>query len=132
MDAPEQLNVRGDAKGIERLISVLCDNAVKYSPENDEIRLTLSQKGHYAVIESENTPAQPVSEEQLKHFFDRFYRADEARTKNGGKSGFGIGLAIALAVAEGHDGSAKAAVQNGRIRITCRLKVCAAAGSERE
>ena len=123
VDAPERMTVKGDEKGFERLISVLCDNAVKYSPEKDSIRLSLTRKGGYAVIETENTPAEPLSEEKLAHLFDRFYRADEARTKKTEETGFGIGLAIAQAVAQAHGGSAGAFMQNGRIHIQCRIRL---------
>jgi len=123
ISAPDSLHMEGDAKGIERLISVLCDNAIKYSPEGDTIRLTLSEKGSFCLLQTENTPAEPIPEEKLAHLFDRFYRADDARTKRSGKSGFGIGLAIALAVCEAHSGDACAWQEDGRLRIRCRLKL---------
>lgn len=64
-----------------------------------------------------------MSEEKLAHLFDRFYRVDEARTKKTEKTGFGISLAIAMAVAQSHGGNAKAFMQNGKLHIQCRLKV---------
>ena len=121
-ETPESLMISGDQKGLERLISVLCDNALKYSPEGDTILLRLAAHGGWVTIESENTPADPIPPEKLKHLFDRFYRADEARSKRDGKNGFGIGLAIAQAVAEAHDGDARAWMQGDRLRIQCRLR----------
>lgn len=123
VDTPEQMTVKGDAKEMERMISVLCDNAVKHSPEGDLLTLRLSRKGPYALIETENTPAKPLSEEKLAHLFDRFYRADESRAKNAKKGGFGIGLAIALAVAENHGGSARAFIMNGKLHIQLRIRL---------
>ena len=122
LETPETLTLSGDRKGLERLISVLCDNALKYSPEGDTIRLRLTAKGGWAVIESENTAAEPIPPDRLKHLFDRFYRADEARSKRDGKSGFGIGLAIARAVAEAHGGDTAAWMVNDRLHIRCRCK----------
>lgn len=119
----EVLKVYGNRKAIEKLIGILCDNALKYSPKGDTIILRLHSKGAYAVIESENTPDTPIPPEKLKHFFERFYRADDSRTKNTDKGGFGIGLAIALAVCESHGGTAKATLKDGRLFITCRLRI---------
>lgn len=123
VEAPEKMNVKGDVKSIERLISVLCDNAIKYSPEEDTITLHLACRGSYAIIETENTPAEPLNEEKLTHLFDRFYRSDEARTKKTEKTGFGIGLAIAQAVAQGHGGNTKAFMKDGKLRIQCRIRL---------
>ena len=121
-EAPEALTLSGEPKGLERLISVLCDNALKYSPEGDMIHMRLTGHGSWIMIESENTSAEPISPEKLKHLFDRFYRADEARSRRSGRTGFGIGLAIAQAVAEAHGGDTKAWMEKDRLHIQCRLK----------
>ena len=57
---------------------------------------------------------------KLRRLFDRFYRADESREKSG-HGGYGIGLAIASAVAEKHGGRMEAKMQEGRLLIRCLL-----------
>ena len=123
LDCPDAVTMTGDEKSVERLISVLCDNAIKYSPAGDTLRLSLTVKGSWAVLATENASASPLPPEKLRHLFDRFYRGDEARTHGQARSGFGIGLSIALAVAELHGGTAEASMRDDRLRIECRLKL---------
>lgn len=122
LECPEQLMMTGDPGGITRLISVLCDNAVKYAPPGDEIRFTLKRSGQTVLIETENTAPETLSPEKLKHLFDRFYRADDSRSREGASAGFGIGLAIAQAVAQQHGGDASAQLKNDRLVIRCRIR----------
>ncbi len=90
----------GDEMLLRRLLSVLLDNAVKYCDEGGEIRLTLVKHRRIALT-VENTYA-AVDQLELDRLFDRFYRADKARTYTGG---YGIGLSIAKAIVEKHKGS---------------------------
>ena len=125
-EAQQDLPVRGDASALQRVVSILCDNAVKYTPEGERIQLRAYADGRNAVIETENTPVQPLTEENCARLFDRFYRADEARSRDqqGGQSGYGIGLSIAQAVMERHGGSAAAHMTPGSkllIRLTLPL-----------
>ena len=52
-----------------------------------------------------NNPGQPIPAEDLPHIFERFYRADKARTYQDGASGYGLGLAIAQSIAQDHSGT---------------------------
>lgn len=64
---------------------------------------------------------EPLSEDALTHLFDRFYRADESRSKEE-NSGFGIGLSVARAITEKHNGTIKAKITDDeRLQITCAL-----------
>jgi len=120
VDVEPSVQMRGDAGAIRRLVSVLCDNAVKYAPEGDTITLTLRREGRRALLTAENGLAAPMEEETLKHLFDRFYRADASRSKDSG--GFGIGLSVARAVAEKHGGGIRARqTRDGRIRFVASL-----------
>ena len=110
-----------DEQAVRRLISTLCENAVKHAPEDSDIVITLIRSGKNAVFSTENATKEPLDEEALTHLFDRFYRGDASRSKEE-NTGFGIGLSIARAITEKHGGSIKAAVsEDGRLQITCTL-----------
>lgn len=119
-DAGSSLYVRGDRNALGRLVRQLCDNAVKYAPEGDEIRLRLVREGRELRLTEENGLAEPLSEENLSHLFDRFYRPDASRSRESG--GYGIGLSMVRAIAEKHDGRIRAELTgNGRIRFVFTL-----------
>lgn len=119
-DIAPDARMRGDANAVARLVSVLCDNAVKYAPSGDCIALTLRADGKRAVLTVENGLAAPMEPEVMKHLFDRFYRADASRSK--GSGGYGIGLSVARAVAEKHGGDIRAdQTDEGRLRFVVTL-----------
>ena len=108
------------ASALRRLASILCDNAVKYAPEGDTIRVAMRKSRKGALLTVENAVAQPLDGESVDHLFDRFYRADASRSRETG--GYGIGLSIARAIVEKHGGSIAARqTEAGRIRFICRL-----------
>ena len=120
VEADEGLTVRGDRASLQRLLSTLMDNAVKYAPAEGNIAVSARAEGHHVLLTAANDVAQPLTPEQCRRLFDRFYRADPSRNKEK-QSGFGIGLAIAAAIVEKHGGSISAAMENGRLVFTCRL-----------
>jgi len=96
------LSLKGNRDSIMQLVSVLLDNACKYTPEGGTISLNLLRAGGKTVLQIKNTcPQRP--EEDLERLFDRFYRGDAARTQSSG--GYGIGLSAARAIAQAHGGS---------------------------
>ena len=117
-DVEDGLILRGDREALRKLISQLCDNALKYSPEGDTIRLSARRNGKVICLTEENSLTEPMGEETLSHLFDRFYRPDASRSRESG--GTGIGLSMVRAVAERHGGEARAEMtKNGRIRFLC-------------
>ena len=108
----DNIHINGDKKTVGELVSILFDNAVKYCPEDGKVKAKLVRNGKYAVLEVTNDTKEDISSEEMKHFFDRFYRADESRNSETG--GHGIGLSIAKAIAESH--SAKMTVAKKRER----------------
>lgn len=96
--APE-VEYTGDEAAIRQLISILMDNAVKYCDARGTIRVGLSG-GRHPVLTVDNSCA-AAKELEFDRLFDRFYRADKARTYG---SGFGIGLSIAKDIVEKHRG----------------------------
>ena len=119
--AEEALWVTGDASALERLISPLLDNAVKYAAGKGDIIAEAHQAGRHVALTVSNPVAEPLTKEQCERLFDRFYRADPSRSKEK-KTGFGIGLAIAAAVAEKHSGAIRAEMTDEhRLTFTCLL-----------
>lgn len=115
------IRVTGDAAALNRLVSILCDNAVKYAPEGDGIAIALQRDRRGIALTAENGLAAPLDPEALSHLFDRFYRVDASRSKASG--GYGIGLSVARAIAEKHGGriAAKQSEDGDRIKFICRL-----------
>ena len=109
----------GNEAAIRRLFSILLDNASKYCDPDGVIRVTLEKgKGRRPVIAVDNTYT-AVCGIELNRLFDRFYRADKARTYG---SGFGIGLSMAKAIVQKHHGEISAAnLDNRTIRFRVRL-----------
>ena len=101
--------VRGD---IERVLGILIDNACKYAEAGGRVVVDTKHEGKHAVIQVNNTGT-PIPSSDLPHIFDRFWRADEARTSGAG--GYGLGLSIARSIVEEHGGtlSAQSSAERG-------------------
>ena len=95
------------------------DNAIKYSPEGGVIKADLHRNGSKMVFAVTNDTIDPVTKDNMKHMFDRFYRSDESRNSETG--GYGIGLSIAKSVTESHGGKITASGSGNRITITAEL-----------
>ena len=116
VDVQPMLTLVGEEKSLVQLVSILLDNALKYSPEGGQIALRLSRQGKHLRLSVENT-AEVLSKELLENMFDRFYRGDASR--NSGQGGYGIGLSIAKAVVQAHRGKLSAAAKGtDRLVIT--------------
>jgi len=117
--AEKGLRMSGDRASVQRLMSTLCDNAVKYAA-GGPIRADLREEGRYIVLRVSNPVDEPLTKQQCDQLFNRFYRVDQSRNKDK-RSGFGIGLAIAAAIAEKHGGRIAAAMEEDRLVLTCLL-----------
>ncbi len=118
--ADRNLRVTGDRASLQRLLSTLCDNAVKYTPEGGTILAEAFADSRSAVIRIANSVEHPLTEAQCAQLFNRFYRADPSRSKVK-QGGFGIGLSIASAIAEKHGGTIRAAMEHDQLVLTCTL-----------
>lgn len=98
----------GDEALLRQLVGILLDNALKYCDQGGDIVVFL-RRGRHIVLTVENTYA-AVGELELHRLFDRFYRADKARTFTGG---YGVGLSMAKAIAEKHKGEITAYKKDG-------------------
>ncbi|GAA5523414.1 HAMP domain-containing histidine kinase [Aliifodinibius salicampi] len=92
--------VRGDIAMIERVLSNLIENAIQYSDKGGQIEIELEKQNSSVAIQvKDNGPG--ISEDDLPHIFDRFYRAEKSRSRSSG--GTGLGLAIAKKIMELHN-----------------------------
>lgn len=93
----------GDFQALVNLLVILLDNAIKYSPQDSSVTVQGRKKdGSVIIMVADRGPGIPAGD--LPHIFDRFYRADTARTKSG-SGGFGLGLSIAQQIAASHRGT---------------------------
>ena len=105
LEIPSGLTYRGDEYAIRQLVSILLDNAVKYSDEGEGIRLSLERAKRGVILKTVNA-CTGLNPAELDRLFDRFYRVEKSRSKQTG--GFGVGLSIARSIAETHKGSIRA------------------------
>ena len=109
------LTLNGDTESIRELLTILLDNAIKYSTGDGNISIEVKKKNGHIVIEASNS-AKNLTKENAEHLFDRFYRADESRNSETG--GHGIGLSMAKAIVEAHKGKISAEVtDDGELKI---------------
>lgn len=105
------ISYKGDEYSIRQLVSVLLDNAVKYSPDGGIIKLSLSLDGKRKKLTVNNT-VDKIEMGDHSVMFERFYRSDESRNSQTG--GHGIGLSIAKAIVAAHKGKISAHSDDGR------------------
>jgi len=108
---PEALTLHADGTRLEEVLYNLLDNAVKFSRENGEIYLRATRLGSDMVL-SVSDNGLGIGKEHLSRIFERFYRADKARSRELG--GTGLGLAIVKHIAQLHGGRVEAESEIGR------------------
>ena len=116
------LSCTGDEKAIRQLVSILLDNALKYSPAGGRLAVKLEKQGRSIALTVSNTAAQLLDRDKLPHLFDRFYRTDQSRNSQTG--GYGLGLSIARSIVLAHKGKIRAESADGNsLVITVNLPV---------
>jgi len=121
VDAPGKLAARGDPERTGQILAALLDNALRFTPRGGRVAVTGRLVDSW--VEASVTDTGPgIAAEHLPRIFDRFYRAEAARTRAGG--GVGLGLAIARDLARAQDGElAVDNTQNGGASFSLRLPV---------
>ena len=97
---PEKLSLSGDVRMIQRMIANLLDNAIKYTQSGGEVHVSVRENDEQAHISVRDSGV-GISENDLPHIFERFYRCDPSRTE----TGTGLGLSLAQAIAHAHSGN---------------------------
>lgn len=123
----KELNIIKDCKNLikvdinkfKELLIIVLDNAIKYTEEGDKIELNARTQDDKLFISVKDTGI-GVSDEALKHIFDRFYREDKARSRE--KGGSGLGLSIAQTIVKNHGGTIKI-VHNNPKGIIVQIKL---------
>jgi nitrogen-specific signal transduction histidine kinase len=118
-DITPMLSYNGDESAIRQVVGILLDNAIKYAKPDKDIEVKLEKKNKNIILCVTNS-SEPISEEQLGQFFDRFYRTEQSNKS--GTGGYGLGLSIAKSIVEKHKGRINAtAPSEGAVQITVVL-----------
>lgn len=117
-DIEPGLSIIGDEGQVKQMISILLDNAVKYAVPGSEISLSVRRVQHQAKIAVYNR-SEALPPGDLNRLFERFYRADPSRAA----PGYGLGLSIAMMIAESHRGKITAQSEGEGIVFTVTLPV---------
>ena len=121
VDLPEKpVWTKSDRDAITQVIYNLLDNAIKFCPVGGNLGLILEQDGQKARLSVRNT-GPTIPPEELPLLFDRFHKADKARSAD--REGWGLGLYIAKTIVGAHGGEIWATSENGVTEFTFTLPV---------
>lgn len=98
---PDRCSFYGDIRMIQRMISNLLDNAIKYTPPDGEVIISVYTNDLQSTVVSVKDTGSGVSAKDLPRIFERFYRCDPSRPQ----TGIGLGLSLAQAIAHAHGGN---------------------------
>ena len=114
----EGITVSGDEEALRRVLEILLDNAQKYSSPGGETQVTLHRRGRNHCALTVANQGEPIPPEARRQIFQRFYRADPARSRNGS---FGLGLSIAEGIVAQHHGTIDVTCAGGFNRFWAEL-----------
>ncbi|MGA1870617.1 MAG: sensor histidine kinase [bacterium] len=106
-DIPQSCVISGDLQGLQRMVANLIDNALKYTPSEGTVSISIHNESDNVIISIKDTGI-GISEEDVPHIFKRFYRCDKSRSE----SGVGLGLSLAHAIVQKH---------RGKITVTSKI-----------
>ena len=104
--------IEADKTSLEEMMLIFLDNAVKYTPKGGKVAIFTRADKKYAFIKIKDTGI-GISKQDIPHIFERFYRADQSRSKNSAQ-GFGLGLSLAKKIIEIHKGLVKVSSEIGK------------------
>ena len=113
----QDLTIQANKESLEQMILIFLDNAVKYTPNGGKVTLTTKSEDKSIALKIEDTGI-GIAKEETAHIFERFYRADQSRSREhlrgGGVGGFGLGLSLAKRIIEIHKGTVEVASVLGK------------------
>ena len=112
LSVEKDISINADERLIRQLISILLDNAIKYSPGGTAIDLSLASRPYRIIFSITNETEEQIEQADLERVFDRFYRTDSSRNSETG--GHGIGLSLARAIVQSHGGRIAATTKGDR------------------
>lgn len=115
----ENIEFNGDPEDIKHIISILVDNAIKHTNENNKIIVNTKKEKNEIKIEIINQ-GEPIAKEDQEKIFERFYRVDKARSRS--EKRYGLGLSIAKGLVDKYKGTIKASSKDGFTTFTVILK----------
>lgn len=116
----EEAKAFGDPVFLRQLIMILLDNAIKYTPSGGRVKIRVAQDDRAAILTVDDT-GPGIPQDKLPHIFERFFRADPSRTRDG-QDGAGLGLSIAQWIAKANDATIDVESSVGQgTRVTVRF-----------
>lgn len=117
-DISENIYFKGDREGINQLILILLDNAVKHSYKKTVVHVSLKQEKHKIYLYVQNV-GDTIPKEDLGKIFERFYRVDKSRARERG--GYGLGLSIAMSIVDKYKGKISVESQDSHTKFIVEL-----------
>lgn len=112
--------VEGNSTQLKQIVSILLDNAIRYSTDKGKVYLALTKEHSYAQLSVINN-SDEIPTEQREQIFERFYRVDTAR--NSEDKHYGLGLAIAKAIVTSHKGHIEVLCYNGFVEFRVQIPI---------
>jgi signal transduction histidine kinase len=106
--------VMGDRTRLRQLFLNVVTNAIKYTPRGGRVELSATRRGEDEIAIAIRDTGIGIAANDLPHVFDRFWRADRARSRQSERGGFGLGLAIAQWIVQAHEGTITVQSRLGR------------------
>jgi two-component system, OmpR family, sensor histidine kinase CiaH len=117
-DIQKDIKIKCNSGQIKQLVAILIDNAIQHTEKNGEIKVSLEKKKGYIQLKVSNK-GKEIPKEMQEKIFERFYRVDEARTRDTNR--YGLGLAIAKNIVNNHNGKISVQCENGYTTFNVHL-----------